>query len=67
MEAVKGIKIVKTTKTALGAVDFTNLGFGKYISDHMLVADFCGGEWAPPRVVPFGNLSLSPTTVSIVR
>jgi branched-chain amino acid aminotransferase len=65
MEAVSKIKIVKTASSRLSEVDFNQLEFGKHISDHMLVADFCQGAWSQPELVPFGNLSLSPTTLAL--
>lgn len=36
------------------------LGFGKYMSDHMLEIDFDGTKWCTPRIVPYHNLSLDP-------
>ncbi len=34
--------------------------FGATFSDHMLVADWEGGSWKQPQIVPFGPLSFSP-------
>ena len=37
----------------------SELGFGKYFSDHMLVMDYDEGEgWHDARIVPFGYISL---------
>jgi branched-chain amino acid aminotransferase len=49
----------------LAEIDFDNLGFGKYVSDHMLVSDFSQGEWDLPQLVPFSNLSLSPASLAL--
>ena len=38
------------------------LGFGKYMSDHMLEIDFDGTKWSTPRIVPYHNLSLDPAS-----
>ena len=38
------------------------LGFGKYMSDHMVEIDFDGTKWSTPRIVPYHNLSLDPAT-----
>ena len=38
------------------------LGFGKYMSDHMLEIDFDGSKWSDPRIVPYHNLSLDPSS-----
>jgi branched-chain amino acid aminotransferase len=62
---VAGIAVRKTAHTAIDAVDFTALEFGKYVSDHMLVCDFKEHGWRSPQIVPFANLSLSPTTLAL--
>ena len=41
------------------------LGFGKYFTDHMFVMEYEGGRWANPRIVPYGPLSLDPSTSAI--
>ena len=65
METMTAIPVRKTTHSRLKEVDFNNLGFGKHIADHMLVCDFANGEWHTPQIVPFANLSLSPTTLAL--
>lgn len=65
METMTAIPVRKTTHSKLREVDFNNLGFGKYIADHMLVCDYANGEWHTPQIVPFANLSLSPTTLAL--
>jgi len=65
METMTDIKIVKTKRSKLGEVDFNHLEFGKHTSDHMLVADFSHSEWGPPQIVPFANLSISPTSLAL--
>ena len=59
------IRIQKTTHSDLSLVDWNNLEFGKYNSDHMLVCDFLRGDWQSARIVPFSNLSLSPVTLAL--
>jgi len=65
METMTDIKVTKTKHSKLSEVDFNNLEFGRYTSDHMLVADFFHGEWGSPQIVPFANLSLSPTSLAL--
>jgi branched-chain amino acid aminotransferase len=65
MELLSNIKIRKTGHSKIQEVDFDNLEFGKYISDHMLVCDYDDGEWQAPMIVPFANLSLSPSTLAL--
>ncbi|CAL1520314.1 branched-chain amino acid aminotransferase [Chitinophaga sp. MM2321] len=63
-EALKRIKITKTAHSRLGEVDFNNLAFGKTYTDHMLVADFDGKEWKNAEILPFQNLSVSPSNAA---
>ncbi|NOT52665.1 MAG: branched-chain amino acid aminotransferase [Chitinophagaceae bacterium] len=65
METLTGIKITKTKHSKLDEADFSNLEFGKYTSDHMLVADFYHGQWSDAQIVPFANLSMSPTALCL--
>lgn len=53
------IKITKTTSPK--EIPTENLGFGKYFSDHMFIADYSRDEgWHDARIVPFGKLSMHP-------
>ena len=40
--------------------DFDSLGFGKYHTDYMLMADYANGVWQNHRIVPFAPLELHP-------
>lgn len=42
-----------------------NSPFGTNYSDHMFVADYAGGKWSDPRVVPFGPMPLSPALTAL--
>jgi branched-chain amino acid aminotransferase len=55
----------RTKKSRLSAVDFSNLGFGTYISDHMVVADYKKGEWQEPKIVPYGDMMMSPAILAL--
>jgi len=39
-----GIKVTMTKHSKLKEVDFNHLEFGKYTTDHMLLADFYHGQ-----------------------
>ncbi|MGG9962757.1 branched-chain amino acid aminotransferase [Ferruginibacter sp. SUN106] len=65
MELTMDISVRKTLHSKLNEVDFKTLEFGKYVADHMLLCDYANGEWQIPQVVPFANLSLSPTTLAL--
>lgn len=65
MQATSEISIQRTSKSKLKEVDFDKLGFGNYIADHMLICNFANGQWDSPKIIPFGDLSLSPATLAL--
>ena len=65
MEIIADIPVRKTNHSRISEVDFNQLEFGKYIADHMLVCDYAGGEWKQPQIVPYANLSLSPSALAL--
>lgn len=65
MELLAEIPVLKTSHSRVQEVDFNKLEFGKYISDHMLVCDYANGQWQSPKIVPYGNLSMSPSTLAL--
>ena len=65
MEILADIPVLKTTQSGIREVDFGQLEFGKYVSDHMLVCDYANGNWHTPQILPYANLSLSPSTLAL--
>jgi len=59
------IQVTKTAKSKIGELDFNNLPFGKYFTDHMLEVDYANGEWGKVSIRPYGNLSLSPALAAL--
>jgi branched-chain amino acid aminotransferase len=53
----------RTQRSRLAETDLDNVKFGRVFSDHMLVMDHQGGSWNAPRIVPFGDLEMSPATL----
>lgn len=65
MEAIMNIPVKRTTYSKLPEVDWKQLTFGKYVSDHLFISTYKNGAWREPQIVPFQNLSLSPTTMAL--
>ena len=65
MELTATIPIRHTTHSRIHEVDFKNLEFGKHVSDHMLVCDYTNGAWQTPQILPYTNLSMSPSTLAL--
>ncbi|MGK6349909.1 branched-chain amino acid aminotransferase [Parapedobacter sp. DT-150] len=63
--ATTAIRVEQTQQSRLPQVDFNNLKFGQLFSDHMLVADYTDGHWGEVSIMPYGNLSLSPSTSAL--
>jgi len=59
------IPVQRVAKSRLKEVDFKNLEFGKYVADHMVVADFKDGKWHEPTIVPYGDMMMSPAMLSL--
>lgn len=65
MVELEKIAIQKTTKSRISEVDFDNIPFGKVYSDHMFLADYKNKQWGNFRVVPYGQMSISPASPAI--
>lgn len=59
------IKIQPIEKSRIGELDFNNIQFGKHYSDHQYIVDFEDGEWKNPRIVPYGNIEVSPAASAL--
>ncbi len=56
------ISITKIENSRIGEIDPANIQFGKFYSDHMLIAHYENGAWKTPEIVPFNNIAFSPAT-----
>ena len=54
-------EVIKAKTSRINQVDFDNLGFGKYYTDHMLVCDYQNGSWGMPKIMPYQPISLEPS------
>lgn len=54
------IPVRRIKESKLQQVDFSKLGFGKYFSDHMLVADWEKGQWTKVEILPYQELGFLP-------
>jgi branched-chain amino acid aminotransferase len=59
------ISLERVKKSRVSEVAFSNLPFGTVFSDHMLVADYSSGQWAAPRIVPYGPMSIAPAASAL--
>ncbi len=57
--------ITKVAQSRINELDMDNIQFGKMYSDHMFLAEYEDGQWKDLRIVPFGNLSMSPANTTL--
>ena len=58
------IKLTKTTNPVRDYPKDSELGFGKYTTDHMFLMDFLPHRgWHDPRIVPYQSLQLDPAAM----
>lgn len=55
------IAVNHTSKSRLSEEVRENSEFGTVFSDHMLVADYEGGKWGEPEIIPYGPMPLPPS------
>ena len=65
MKTSLAIPVEKTKKSKLAKTDFSNLVFGKTISDHMFVADYKNGEWSDLRIEPYAPMEIHPANAAL--
>lgn len=59
------ISIERTKNSRLAQVDFNNIGFGNYISDHMLIANYDKGAWHEPQITAYGEIPMTPAILAL--
>src|SRR5215218_9252928 len=65
MLATMDLTITKAERSKLNDINFENLPFGKYFTDHMLEADYEEGEWKNVEIKPYQPLLLSPSLAAL--
>lgn len=59
------IKITRTEKTRMDKVDFDNLGFGVYLSDHVYMSENKNGSWNEGEIKPYGPMAVEPAMCTL--
>jgi branched-chain amino acid aminotransferase len=57
--------VERTAKSRLAQVDFNNIGFGNYISDHMLIAEYNNSRWHDPKIMAYGEIPMTPAILAL--
>ncbi|GAB5465462.1 MAG: branched-chain amino acid aminotransferase [Candidatus Kapaibacteriales bacterium] len=59
------IEINRSSSSGHSHIDWNNLGFGKYFSDHIYVSDFENGSWDSGRIEPYGPMPIEPAMCTL--
>lgn len=54
------IEISKIQSSRVSTVDFSNIEFGKVLSDHMFISEYNKSEWQSSRIEPYAPIPLLP-------
>ncbi len=58
-------KTTKAANTKINDVDWNNLSFGKYFSDHVFISDYENGKWNDGEIIPYGPMPVEPTMCTL--
>ena len=56
------MEIIKSNKSRILKVDFSNLTFGEEFTDHMFTCDYIDGKWINPKIIPYEKLKMDPSS-----
>jgi branched-chain amino acid aminotransferase len=62
---MENLKITRTERSRMNGIDYDNLGFGRFFSDHMFVVDYADGAWGQPRIEPYGPMEIEPANCTL--
>ena len=65
MIETQDIIITKATQSKIDSLDLNNIPFGRYFTDHMLIADYANGEWGNVEIKPYQAISFDPSMAAI--
>ena len=65
MIAAGDFNITRVERSKLNDINLENIPFGKYMTDHMLEADYEDGEWKSVEIKPYQPLLMEPSLAAI--
>jgi branched-chain amino acid aminotransferase len=65
MMTLEDFKVTKTKQSKLPSMNFDDIPFGKYFTDHMLVADYANGEWESVSIEPYQPITIEPSCAAL--
>jgi len=65
MIAALEIKTTPVLRSKLLDINLENVPFGRHFTDHMLVAEYTGGEWQSVEIKPYQSLQIDPANAAL--
>ena len=62
---LKHLTVTPVTRSRRDQVDYSDLGFGKYFSDHMFSLSYRDGKWGDAQILPYGDIPIAPGAASL--
>ena len=62
---MENLRITRAIQSRMNGIDYGNLGFGRYFSDHVFVVDYADGAWGEPRIEPYGPMDIEPANCTL--
>lgn len=59
------MKVSKRPESKLSQIDFNNLSFGKFYTDHMILKEFKNKQWHETEIVPYEDFLISPANITL--
>ena len=59
------ISVTRLEHSKLGDINLENIPFGRYFTDHMLEADYDGGQWKNVEIRPYQPLLMEPSMAAL--
>lgn len=59
------IKVVKSKSSKIDKVDWNNLRFGVFFSDHYYVSEFKDGKWGDGVIMPYAAMDMEPANCTL--
>lgn len=59
------VTVTPTTNSRLKDVDFSDIPFGRIMSDHVFIVDYDGEQWVDARIEPFAKMEISPANLAL--
>jgi len=58
-------KVTMTNESRINTVNYNDLGFGVYLSDHIYLSEYKDGEWNEGEIKPYGPMPIEPAMCTL--